>query len=68
MYSFLNKLLGMLLDDIGRKVHVLIGEWLVAVNSLEHGGTLVSCKRGLPLAIQSAGVHTSRSVRSLQVA
>ena len=67
MYSFFDKLLGMLSDDIGRKVQVSIGEWLVAVNSLEHGGTFVSCKRGMPLAIQSAHVKISQITSSCLV-
>jgi hypothetical protein len=67
MYSFSDKLLSMLSDDTGRKVQVSIGERLVAVNSLEHGGTFVSCKRGIPLAIQSSHVKVSQITSSCLV-
>jgi len=39
MYSFFDKLLGMLPDDIGRKLQVSIGEWLLAVKPLQHGAS-----------------------------
>ena len=55
MYSFFDKLLSMLSDDIGRKLQVSIGEWLLPVNP----HTFVSCKRGMPLAIKSAHAKVS---------
>ena len=61
MYSFFDKLLSMLSDDIGRKLQVSIGEWLLAP-SCENPSTwptFVSCKRGMPLAIKSAHVKVS---------
>ena len=67
MYSFFDKLLGILSSNIGRELQVSIGEWLVAVSPFEHGGTSVSCKRGMPLAIQSAHVKVSQVTRSCLV-